>query len=98
MEHRILPLPRQTQRLVLRIPSPASAAALQEALEESYADLRVWMEFNVWRACPGQRPGRRRPVGAVLPNVVSGGAWGLITPAAMYTSIRDRSPQSVTLI
>jgi len=45
MEHRILPLPRETQRLVLRIPSPRSAVALQEALEESYTDLHAWMDW-----------------------------------------------------
>ena len=45
MEHRILPLPRVTERLVLRPPSPDNAAAVQEALEESFADLHLWMDW-----------------------------------------------------
>jgi RimJ/RimL family protein N-acetyltransferase len=45
MERRILPFPRVTERLVLRPPSPENAAAVQEALEESFADLQVWMDW-----------------------------------------------------
>ena len=39
-----LPLPRETERLILRIPLPTDADALQEALEESFADLHIWMD------------------------------------------------------
>ena len=47
MKHLILPLPRVTQRLVLRPPSPENAAAIQEALEESFSELHVWMDWAV---------------------------------------------------
>ena len=40
-----LPLPRETQRLILRTPLPTDAAAIQEALEESFADLQIWMDW-----------------------------------------------------
>jgi RimJ/RimL family protein N-acetyltransferase len=46
-QQRILPLPRETQRLILRPPSPENAAAIQEALEESFAQLHVWMDWAV---------------------------------------------------
>lgn len=46
-QQRILPLPRETQRLVLRPPSPENAAAIQEAIEESFAELHVWMDWAV---------------------------------------------------
>ena len=45
MEHPILPLPHETQRLILRSPSPAYAAAIQEAVEESFAELHPWMPW-----------------------------------------------------
>ncbi len=45
MEHRIIALPRETQRLVLRPPSPADAAAIQEAVEESFPELHPWMPW-----------------------------------------------------
>ena len=45
MTRRILPLPRESRRVVLRPPSPGNAAAVQEAIEESFADLRVWMDW-----------------------------------------------------
>jgi RimJ/RimL family protein N-acetyltransferase len=40
-----LPLPRETERLILRTPLPTDAAAIQEALEESFADLQIWMDW-----------------------------------------------------
>jgi RimJ/RimL family protein N-acetyltransferase len=40
-----LPLPRATERLILRIPLPADATAIQEALEESFSDLQIWMDW-----------------------------------------------------
>jgi RimJ/RimL family protein N-acetyltransferase len=40
-----LPLPRETERLILRTPLPTDAAAIQEALEESFADLHIWMDW-----------------------------------------------------
>ena len=40
-----LPLPRETERLALRTPLLTDAAAIQEALEESFADLRIWMDW-----------------------------------------------------
>ena len=45
MTQHTLPLPFQTERLVLRRPSPQNAVAVQKALEESFADLHVWMEW-----------------------------------------------------
>ena len=45
MQHRILPLPRVTQRLVLQPPLPENAAAIQEAIEESFTELHVWMDW-----------------------------------------------------
>ena len=45
MQQRILPLPRMTQRLVLRPPSPENAAVVQEAVEESFSELQVWMDW-----------------------------------------------------
>jgi RimJ/RimL family protein N-acetyltransferase len=45
MEYRILPSPRVTERLVLRPPSPENAVAVQEALEESFAELQLWMDW-----------------------------------------------------
>ncbi|MGE5376481.1 MAG: GNAT family N-acetyltransferase [Bacteroidota bacterium] len=47
MQHRILPLPRFTQRLVLRPPSPENAAVIQAAVEESFSELHVWMDWAV---------------------------------------------------
>jgi RimJ/RimL family protein N-acetyltransferase len=41
----ILPLPRETERLILRTPLPTDADAIQEALEESFADLHRWMDW-----------------------------------------------------
>ncbi len=40
-----LPLPRETERLLLRTPLPTDAAAIQEALEETFADLHIWMDW-----------------------------------------------------
>ena len=45
MEHPILPLPRETSRLILRPPSVADAVAIHEAIRESYADLHRWMDW-----------------------------------------------------
>ena len=45
MQQRVLPLPRLTQRLVLQPPSPENAAAVQEAIEESFSELQVWMDW-----------------------------------------------------
>lgn len=45
MERILLPLPRETERLILRTPLPADAAAIQIAIEESFADLQIWMEW-----------------------------------------------------
>lgn len=41
----IFPLPRTTRRLVLQPPSPENAAAIQEAIEESFTELHVWMDW-----------------------------------------------------
>jgi RimJ/RimL family protein N-acetyltransferase len=41
----ILPLPRETERLILRTPLPTDAESIQEALEESFADLHIWMDW-----------------------------------------------------
>ena len=45
MERRILPLPRETERLILRMPAPSEAAAVQEAIEESFDELHIWMDW-----------------------------------------------------
>jgi len=45
MERRILRFPRVTERLVLWPPSPENAGAVLEALEESFEDLRMWMDW-----------------------------------------------------
>ncbi len=45
MDRSPLPLPRETERLILRTPSPTDAAAIQEGIEESFADLHVWMDW-----------------------------------------------------
>jgi len=45
MERSPLPLPRETERLILRTPLPTDAAAIQEAIEESFADLHIWMDW-----------------------------------------------------
>jgi RimJ/RimL family protein N-acetyltransferase len=45
MERRALTVPRFTERLVLRPPSAENASAVQEALEESFASLHVWMDW-----------------------------------------------------
>lgn len=42
-----LPLPRETERLILRTPLPIDADAIQEALEESFADLHIWMDWAI---------------------------------------------------
>lgn len=42
---RFLPLPRLTHRLILQPPSPENADAIQEAIEESFSELHVWMEW-----------------------------------------------------
>lgn len=38
-------LPRETDKLVLRTALPTDAAAVLEAIEESFADLTVWMDW-----------------------------------------------------
>jgi RimJ/RimL family protein N-acetyltransferase len=43
MSPKILDLPRETQRLLLRRPSPDYAEAIREAIEETFNDLHVWM-------------------------------------------------------
>ena len=43
MEPRILPLPREARRLLLRPSSPGNAAAVQKAIEEFFVGLHVWM-------------------------------------------------------
>jgi len=45
VENIILPLPRETYRLILRTPLPNDAAAIQEAVEESFTDLHIWMDW-----------------------------------------------------
>jgi RimJ/RimL family protein N-acetyltransferase len=45
LEHPILPLPRETARLVLRPPSAQNAEVIQTAIEESFADLHPWMDW-----------------------------------------------------
>ncbi len=45
VENRILPLPRETDRLILRTPLPKDAPAIQEAVEESFTDLHIWMDW-----------------------------------------------------
>jgi len=45
MEPRILILPRETERLILRTPLSTDAAAIQEAIEESFIDLHTWMDW-----------------------------------------------------
>lgn len=40
-------LPVETPRLVLRPPSPVHARALQEAIDESFAELHPWMPWAV---------------------------------------------------
>ena len=45
MERPRLSLPRETQRLVIRLPDPAHARAVQEAVEESFDDLHAWMPW-----------------------------------------------------
>jgi ribosomal-protein-serine acetyltransferase len=41
------PLPFETERLVLRAPSPDHAPAVQEAIEESFEALHPWMPWAV---------------------------------------------------
>jgi RimJ/RimL family protein N-acetyltransferase len=45
MEPCILTLPRETERLILRTPLSTDAAAIQEAIEESFTDLHIWMDW-----------------------------------------------------
>jgi RimJ/RimL family protein N-acetyltransferase len=45
MSLQVLPLPRETQRLVLRPPSPDYAEIIQEAIEETFEDLHRWMPW-----------------------------------------------------
>ena len=45
MDHPILPLPRETERLVLRPPSPEYAEMIQDAIEETFDDLHPWMPW-----------------------------------------------------
>jgi len=45
MSHQLPPLPKETERLVLRHPSPDFAETIQEAIEETFEDLRPWMPW-----------------------------------------------------
>jgi RimJ/RimL family protein N-acetyltransferase len=45
MSHPVLPLPRETERLVLRPPSPGCAETIQRAIEETFEDLQRWMPW-----------------------------------------------------
>jgi len=40
-----LTLPRKTQRLILQPPSSENAEEIQEAIEESFSDLHMWMKW-----------------------------------------------------
>jgi len=41
----MLPLPKETARLILRSPSAQDAPVVQQAVEESFADLHPWMPW-----------------------------------------------------
>jgi RimJ/RimL family protein N-acetyltransferase len=41
----MLPLPSETQRLILRPPSPNYAETIQDAIEETFKDLQLWMSW-----------------------------------------------------
>jgi RimJ/RimL family protein N-acetyltransferase len=43
--HRVLSLPRNTRRLILRPPSTGDAETIQRAIEETYEDLHRWMPW-----------------------------------------------------
>jgi len=45
MERHKLSLPRETERLILRTPLATDAIAIQEAIEESFAELHIWMDW-----------------------------------------------------
>jgi RimJ/RimL family protein N-acetyltransferase len=45
MTARTLPLPLETERLILRPPDPAIAEEIQQAIDESFADLHEWMPW-----------------------------------------------------
>ena len=45
MIHQLPSLPKETERLVLRKPSPDFAETLQKAIEETFEDLRPWMPW-----------------------------------------------------
>jgi len=45
MERHKLSLPRETERLILRTPLATDATAIQEAIEESFAELHIWMDW-----------------------------------------------------
>ena len=48
-----LPLPRETERLILRTPLPTDSIAIQEALEESFTDLIFTRKItNDQKPCP----------------------------------------------
>jgi ribosomal-protein-serine acetyltransferase len=47
MSHPILPLPRETERLVLHLPSPDDAETIQLAIEETFEDLHQWMPWAI---------------------------------------------------
>ena len=47
MSHPILPLPRETERLILRQPSPDDAETIQSAIEETFDDLHQWIPWAV---------------------------------------------------
>jgi RimJ/RimL family protein N-acetyltransferase len=45
LTHPILPLPRETERLILRPPSPDYAEIIQDAIVETFEDLHPWMPW-----------------------------------------------------
>jgi ribosomal-protein-serine acetyltransferase len=47
MSHPILPLPKETERLILRQPSPDDAETIQNAIEETFEDLHQWMPWAI---------------------------------------------------
>lgn len=46
-EQKILSLPKETERLILKSPSPENTEKVQESIEESFDDLHKWM---IWAA------------------------------------------------
>jgi len=46
-QNRKLNFPRETERLILKPPSPENTEKVQEAIDESFSDLHVWMKWAV---------------------------------------------------